>query len=77
MQTLNEVLEAARRLSEDDRERLIEELEATLESHRIPEQQRQAAMEHMLSLAGTGHSDFTDVSSDKYKHLAEIYADKR
>jgi hypothetical protein len=33
-------------------------------------------MEHMLSLAGTAHSDFTDVSSDKYKHLAEIYADE-
>jgi hypothetical protein len=28
-----------------------------------------------LRLIGTGHTDYTDVSSDKYKHLAEIYAD--
>jgi hypothetical protein len=27
------------------------------------------------ALAGTIHSDYTDVSGDKYKHLAEIYAD--
>ena len=29
----------------------------------------------LLALAGTMHSDYTDVSTDKYKHLAEIYAD--
>jgi hypothetical protein len=29
----------------------------------------------LLALGGTMHSDHTDVSGDKYKHLAEIYAD--
>jgi len=29
----------------------------------------------LLALAGTVHSDHTDVPGDKYKHLAEIYAD--
>ena len=29
-----------------------------------------------LALAGTLHSGYRDVASDKYKHLAEIYADK-
>jgi len=29
----------------------------------------------LLALAGTMRSDHTDVSGDKYKHLAEIYAD--
>jgi hypothetical protein len=29
-----------------------------------------------LALAGTVHADFTDVSVDKYKHLAEAYADR-
>lgn len=28
-----------------------------------------------LAASGTGQSRFTDVSSDKYRHLAEIYAD--
>jgi hypothetical protein len=27
-----------------------------------------------LALAGTIRTDFTDVSADKYKHLAEAYA---
>jgi hypothetical protein len=71
MQTLNEVLEAARRLPEDERRRCIEELEATLRSPRISEQQRRAAMEYLLSLAGTAHADVSDVSSNKYEHLAE------
>jgi hypothetical protein len=26
-------------------------------------------------MVGTAHSDYTDVSSNKYKHLGEIYAD--
>jgi hypothetical protein len=30
-----------------------------------------------LARAGTGHSDFTDVSGDKYKHLAAGYADEK
>jgi len=30
-----------------------------------------------LARAGTGHSDFTDVSSDKDKHLAAVYADEK
>jgi hypothetical protein len=29
-----------------------------------------------LALAGTAHSNYTDVSTDKYRHLAEIYADR-
>ena len=71
MQTLKEVLEAARRLPEDERKRCIEELEATRRSPRISEQQRRAAMEHLLSLAGTAHAEASDVSSNKYEHLAE------
>ena len=30
-----------------------------------------------LALAGTAHSDYTDVSSHKGKHLAEVYAPRR
>lgn len=77
MQTLDELLEAARRLPEDERKRLIEELEATLRPPRVSEQQRRAALEQWLARAGTAHADATDVASDKYQHLAEIYADER
>jgi len=37
-----------------------------------PETAQAAAFERWVSLAGTGHSDFTDVSGDKYKHLAAV-----
>ena len=30
----------------------------------------------LVALAGSAHSDYTDVSTNKYKHLAEIYADQ-
>ena len=64
-------------MPEDERKRCIEELEATLRPPGISEQQRRAAMAHLLSLAGTALADVSDVSSDKYEHLAEIYADER
>jgi hypothetical protein len=31
----------------------------------------------MLALSGTAHSDWSDVSSQKGKHLAEVYATRR
>lgn len=34
-------------------------------------------MSSWLSFAGRFHSDFTDVSTEKYKHLADVYADER
>ncbi len=37
----------------------------------------QSALERFVARAGTGHSSFTDVSTDKYEHLGEAYADKR
>ena len=38
---------------------------------------RQGPYARSLALAGTMHSDFTDVSTDKYKHVAEACADRR
>jgi hypothetical protein len=87
MQTLNEVLEAARRLSAEEQERLVEaltkrllleELDAMEEDRRESSSgdRRKAAMEHWLAMAGTGHSDQTDVSENKNKYLAEAYATK-
>ena len=71
MPTLDEVLDLAKRLSGRDRRRLVEELEQGLAADEpdVPEATRLAAMERWLALAGTGHSDYTDVSTDKYRHL--------
>ena len=40
------------------------------------EERRRKGMEMFLALAGKFSSGHTDVSSNKYKHLAEVYADK-
>ena len=39
--------------------------------------QRNIGLEKFIAMAGTAHSDYTDVSTDKYKHLADAYADAR
>ena len=35
------------------------------------------ALAEFIAMSGTAHSDYTDVSSNKYRHLGEIYAPKR
>ena len=77
MQTVEEILEAAERLPENERERLIEKLANRRKPDRETGARRRAAMEDWLAMAGTVDSDFIDVSTNKGKHLAEIYADKR
>jgi hypothetical protein len=76
MQTLEEILAAARQLPEGERKRLVAELQGN-EQDEPTEEARRGAMEGWLVMAGSFHSDYTDVSTDKYKHLAEAYADKR
>lgn len=80
MPTVEELLEQAKHLPPRDRWRLIariedsiaEQVEAPVE---VPSRSRGLAM--FIAMAGTAHSDFTDVSTNKGKHLAEIYAGKR
>jgi hypothetical protein len=76
MQTIEAILEAARRLSEGERRRLVEALQGNGREAPI-EEQRRDALSSWLGLAGTFHSDFTDVSTEKYKHLPDVYADER
>jgi hypothetical protein len=76
MNKLDEVLAAARRLPEADKRRLVAELEAD-ENESRPGLQQREAMKRWLERAGTGHSDFTDVSSNKSWHLADISTTKR
>lgn len=76
MQTIAEIVEAARRLSDEDRRRLVETLQGNVPDEQIDEHRRDA-MSSWLSLAGIFHSTCTDVSVEKYKHLADVYDDKR
>jgi hypothetical protein len=79
MRSIDEILKKAAGLSAEERRKLIDTLEEGLadEQETGAEAARLAGLERWLSRAGTGHSDFTDVSSDKYKHLAAVYADKK
>ena len=76
MQTIEEILDAARRLSDGERRRLVEALQGDGREASIDEQRRDA-MASWLGLAGKFHSAFTTVSTEKYTHLADVYADGR
>jgi hypothetical protein len=77
MHTIEDIIDRARQLPRQDQRRLLEELEdlldqeSTAEEFLIPEK----SYSRSLGLAGTLRTEFTDVSADKYKHLAEAYAD--
>jgi hypothetical protein len=73
--TLEEILAQARRLPEDQRQRLIADLQAD-KGARPSESHRQNTMKCWLARAGSGHADVTDISSSKNKYLAEIFATK-
>jgi hypothetical protein len=73
--TLEEILAEARRLPEDERQRLVADLQGD-NGTRPSAGRRQHAMRRWLARAGTGHVDVTDISSSKNKYLTEIYATK-
>ncbi len=70
MRRLDEILEQAKRLSAEERRELLTNLEGLTDG---PAVDRPAGGPYARTLAAAGsvHSDFTDVSSDKYKHVAE------
>lgn len=86
MDKVERLIEQARRLPPRDRQKLIV---ALMKWHKDgkrtakptkKQKPRKVVRERpyaaLLELAGTAHSDYTDVSTDKYKHLAEIYYDR-
>ncbi len=81
MPTVEELLEQAKHLPAKDRRRLIAELEDSIvEQAEVPggtPLRRSRGLAMFIAMAGTAHSDFADVSTNKGKHLAEIYAGKR
>ena len=77
MQTIDEFIQQTCTLSSQDRKRLLEHLQNLIaeETHIQPSTQKGPYI-HSLALAGAVHTLHTDVSADKYKHLAAAYADR-
>lgn len=79
MRPVEEILEQAKRLSAKERWELLDKLEDSL-TEEEPKAEKMAPGEgpyaRTLAAAGMGHSDFSDVSSNKRIHLAAAYAPK-
>lgn len=72
MQTPEEILEQAKRLSPDERRRVAEELLAELDQSEASEARGpdEGPYARWLAAAGSVRSDHADLSTDKYKHVA-------
>lgn len=75
MRTVRDILEDARRLPPEDRVRLLEYLEESLDGNDPANGTAEGPYATSLLLSGTLQTDFPDVSSDKYKHVAEASRD--
>jgi hypothetical protein len=80
MDKLTDLIDAARTLSRDERRRLISELDALEIGEEAgsntptptPTQSMADSdpLAALRSLSATAHSDFSDISTDKYTHVA-------
>ena len=79
MSAIEKLLEQARRLSPRDRRQLVTRLERSLlrESAGARRSSAEAPYARSLALAGTVHTSFRDVSSNKYRHVGEAAAARR
>ena len=68
--TLADVLEAARALSREERRRLVLELDALVGQETQDLQPSPEPLAALRALSGTVHSSFTDLSTNKYAHVA-------
>ncbi len=78
MCTIEDIIDQARQLPSPDQLRLLKELEELLDQENAVEESLVSNKSYLrsLELAGTLHTEFTDVSADKYHHRAEAYADR-
>ncbi len=79
MSAVEKLLEQARRLSASERRRLLARLERSLsrEAARPRRSPAEDPYTRSLALAGTVHTSFRAVSSNKYCHVAEAAAGRR
>ena len=77
MPTVAELIDQVRLLSSQDQWQLLKELQVLVKKESNEKQETgEGPYARSLALAGTIHASFTDVSTDKYKHLAEAYANR-
>ena len=76
MDKLAELIDAARNLSPAERRQLIGELDA-LERQESPVVPSPEPLAALLAVSATVHSDFADLSTDKYAHVAAAGLDSR
>ncbi len=74
MTKLEKLSEEARQLAPADRVRLLDEVERSLEGRRVEAASGPSPYASLISMAGSVPSDFSDVSIDKYRHLADACA---
>src|SRR6266851_6496597 len=84
MRKIDEILEESKLLSVKKRQLLVEDLEDLEDSSEELEEPSKAKKSppdgpyaRTLAAAGTVHSDFDDLSTDKYKHVAAAADDQR
>jgi hypothetical protein len=75
MDKVDDILHAARSLSTEERRRLIAALD-TLDGQTSSVEETPKPYSALLALSGVGHSDSTDLASDKYKHVAAASDDR-
>jgi len=68
------IIEQAKRLPAVQRRRVVSALEASLRPAAL-QRRGSASYESLIALAGSAHSMVSDVSGDKYAHLADAYGD--
>lgn len=76
MGSVNKIYEQAKHLKPEELLKLV----ARLEEHLASIEKRSGksrSFARMLALSGIGHSGWSDVSSHKGKHLAEVYAPRQ
>ena len=77
MTRVQALLEQVKRLSSKERQELATKLRGSLKTTRARRSKDVRPYASLLEIAGTADSDFRDVSSNKQKHVGEIYARHR
>ncbi len=74
MTKVEKLIREANELPQADRLRLLEAVELSLITTDAEQASRPVSYTSLISIAGTVPSDFSDVSTEKYRHLADAYA---
>jgi hypothetical protein len=74
MTKVEKLIKEANQLPEADRIRLLEAVERSLVSTDAEQASRPVSYASLISIAGSVPSDFSDVSTEKFRHLAVAYA---